>query len=96
VVTERLVNLHDELVSRLGGHEGRTASALYATAYHSVKRDQETTVELWTHVLSLGRSLPTLPLWLKGGLSVPVDLDGSYAATCERLRILQSPLRAAR
>jgi hypothetical protein len=96
VVTERLTNLHDELLARLDSEDGRTASQLYAVAYHPIKRDEQTAVELWGHPLSLGASLPTLPLWLKGGLSVPVDLDASYLATCELLRIPQSPLRAAR
>jgi hypothetical protein len=96
VVTERLTNLHDQLLSRLGTSESRVASPQYAVAYRPVKRDQETTLELWTHALALGASLPTLPLWLKGGLSVPVDLDATYGTTCELLRIPQSPMRAAR
>jgi len=31
--------------------------------------------------------LPTLPLWLAADMPVPVDLEQSYAATCELLRI---------
>jgi hypothetical protein len=96
VVTERLTNLHDELLSRVGSREGGTGSPLYAVAYHPLKHEDKATVELWAHALSLGAALPTLPLWLKGGLSVPVDLEATYAATCELLRIPHSPLRAAR
>ena len=30
---------------------------------------------------------PTLPLWLAGNLSVPLDLEASYEETCKVLRI---------
>jgi hypothetical protein len=96
VVTERLINLHDELMDRLGAPEGRTGSPLYAVAYHPLKREEKSTLDVWANALALGARLPVLPLWLKGGLSVPVDLEATYTVTRDGLRIPPSPLRAAR
>ena len=95
IVTERLANLHDQLMGRLGGRAGMVGSGLYAVAYHPVRRGTESTVDLWAHALGLGSALPTLPLWLRGGLSVPVDLDATYQQTCGMLRIPIPTLRAS-
>ena len=32
-------------------------------------------------------SLPTLPLWIAVDVPIPIDLEQSYLATCEALRI---------
>jgi hypothetical protein len=37
--------------------------------------------------LSIGRPLPTLPLWLADDLAVPLDLEASYEETCRVLRL---------
>ena len=95
IVTERLTNLHDEMMDRLGGERGRIGAGLYAVAYHPVQREGEAELDLWTHVLTLGAGLPTLPVWLKGGLSVPVDLELTYQQTCGMLRIPTGTMRAA-
>jgi len=38
--------------------------------------------------LAVGGSLPTLPLWLRGNLCVPVDLDASYHRTGREQRFI--------
>jgi hypothetical protein len=88
VVTDRLANLHDELVLRLGTPEAATWGAdLYACSYRPVMHDGEASLDLWRQALTIGESLPTLPLWLPGGLCLPVDLDAACLRTCREHRI---------
>jgi len=37
--------------------------------------------------LTIGQSLPTLPLWLSEDFSVPLNLEESYEETCRIFRI---------
>jgi hypothetical protein len=88
VVTERSANLHVEFLARLGVTEAISpGSELYATAYRPIGRTDDAQMEIWEESLALGRSLPTLPLWLRGGVTVPVDLDATYHRACRELRI---------
>jgi hypothetical protein len=41
----------------------------------------------WYHPLSIGQSLPTLPIWLKEAWAISLDLEASYEETCRTLRI---------
>src|SRR5262249_51057553 len=68
IVTERRANLHRDLLSRVSpdGPSGPDAD-LYAAAYRPFGREGQPTLEVWHEVLRLGGSLPTLPLWLRGG-----------------------------
>lgn len=83
IVTERIANLHNELVRSLALAEpyliAETAN-LYAVAYRPLRRgvggDQ---VDLWTAPLALGRPLPVLPLGLRNAGCVPVDLEATYS-----------------
>lgn len=86
VVTERSADLHRELLARLGADAGDN-SPLYAAAYRPVERDGETALDLWHEPLEVGRPLPTLPLWLRGGLGLPVDLQATYERTCREQRV---------
>jgi hypothetical protein len=91
VVTERRENLHEELMDLLDlGEEAKATGAapLYAVAYRAIGRDEGSPrLEIWPHALKLGESLPVLPLWLAHDLAVPLDLEASYQATCDSLRI---------
>ena len=55
----------------------------------SVKRvcGKESVLDIWQHELHLGEQLPNMPLWLRGGLSLPVDLNASYERTCRAHRL---------
>jgi hypothetical protein len=45
--------------------------------------------------LRIGERLPTMPLPLRVGPTVPVDLDATYRETCRQLRIrLDQPAAA--
>jgi hypothetical protein len=88
VVTERAANLHDALLERLGAPESFYSNAeLYAAAYRLVERDGQPSLDIWQEALALGRSLPTMPLWLSGNLCLPIELDAIYERTCREQRI---------
>ncbi len=88
VVTDREANLHNELMARLSGSSAPFLDALlYATAYRTVSRDGQQGLDIWEEVLVVGRPLPTLPLWLRGGLRLPLDLDATYERTCREQRV---------
>jgi hypothetical protein len=88
VVTERRISLHNELMTALGGaQETFMAAPLYAVAYRPLKREEEGQLALWWETLEIGRALPTLPLFVRGGPCLPVDLEGTYQRTCEEMRV---------
>jgi hypothetical protein len=87
LVTSRAADLHAELLQLL--HISAASPAdLYAAAYRSVTISEAARLEAWPHPLALGAELPTLPLWLSPDLALPLDLEQSYAASCEALRIV--------
>jgi hypothetical protein len=89
VVTDRHANLHDELLDRLhAAADVPLAGDLYATAYRCIKHEEQPNVEVWQESLSVGKVLPSLPLWLRGNLCLRVDLAASYERTCREQRIL--------
>ncbi len=88
IVTNRRANLHNELLTRLIGPDTPHLNAsLYAVAYRPVERNEQPTVEIWPEKLVLGESLPTIPLWLRGSLSLPLELNTTYERTCREQRI---------
>jgi hypothetical protein len=90
VVTERRDNLHGELMQLLDlPAELLEAGAfpLYAVAYRLKVQEEQQRLELWPEELRVGTGLPTLPLWIGEDEAVPLDLEASYAAACEVLRI---------
>ncbi len=91
-VTTRRADINTEILSLLDvdGGAGVTTSSLCAVSYRAIGREEETQqLQLWPAPLALGQSLPTLPLWIASDLSVPLDLEASYQATCIDLRIRQ-------
>lgn len=89
VVTERQANLHLELLRRLSGPLASVVvSDLYATAYRPTSRDGQLLLEVWQEELELGRPLPAVPLWLRGGLTLRLDLEATYERTCREQRLL--------
>jgi hypothetical protein len=91
VVTSRKKSLHGELLSRFDPEVARGHLAdLYAAAYRPVERDEQTSLDIWHDGLTVGRSLPKMPLWLLGGLCLPVDLNSTYERTCLEQRLVES------
>lgn len=90
IVTNRMANLHNDVMALLG-QEGRfllPASAVtFAVAYRPSRRESGDQVEVWPRTLAMGESLPVLPLALRNAAAVPVDLEETYNEACRRSRI---------
>jgi hypothetical protein len=90
IVTSRRANLHNEMMHLLGHGETFALPAevgLYAVAYRPIVRDQVGQVEVWPVPLAVGQQLPVLPLALNAELCLPLDLEGTYTAACQRRRL---------
>ena len=90
LVTIRQFNLYAEMLAFIG-HSDPTLSdpppPIYATSCRWVKEDKRAILEAWSHVLTVGQPLPTLPLWLTADLVIPLDLELSYEQSCHDLWI---------
>lgn len=90
LVTVRQFNLYAELMTFLGhpdGSLGPEPPAVYAASCRWLCKSNRAVLETWTHPLTIGQPLPTLPLWLTDTHSVPLDLERSYEQACEDLSI---------
>lgn len=91
LVTTRHFNLYTDLLTFIGHDDptmGTEPPHLYAASCRWVKRGERTLLETWSHTLTIGHALPTLPLWLTGAKVVPLDLEQSYEQACHDLWIL--------
>ena len=86
VVTGTRFNLHNEMV-RLMDLDKRfelpEADTLCAVAYRPTSRNGENQIETWPVPLTIGGSLPILPLALRGAMTIPVDLEATYSQARE-------------
>ena len=90
IVTNRKANLHNEIMQvlgRAGEYEIPAETNLYAVAYRPIVRANEEQIDTWPWTLDLGRPLPKVPLALDAELVLPVDLDVTYTAACQRRRL---------
>ena len=89
VVTDRRANLHNDLLTRLRASDVAPWEAkLYAVSYRPVQRAGQPNLDIWQAGVVVGGALPTIPLWLRGNLCFPVDLDVTYHRTCREQRIM--------
>lgn len=97
VVTSRKANLHDALMAQIAtiapqANRGIAGSerdiGLYAVAYRVVERSFQSNLDIWLERFSIGEELPTLPLWLRGELCLPIELNATYELTCREQRIV--------
>lgn len=90
IVTNRVANLHNDVVAMLG-HAAPclldSAITTYAVAYRPSRQPSGDQIEIWPKTLSLGDSLPTLPLGLRNAGVVRVDLDETYSEACRRSKL---------
>lgn len=90
VVTTRQFNLYAELMDFLGHSDptlGTDPPATYAASCRWRVGGRRAKLETWSHRLTVGRPLPTLPLWLTPTLAIPLDLEQSYEKTCDDLSV---------
>jgi hypothetical protein len=80
VVANRQANLHNHLMNCLHqpGAEMPAPGGLYATAYRPARRQEQNLIDLWLEVLLIGQDLPELPLALRGGGCLLLDLEATY------------------
>ena len=91
IVSIRRHDLNELLLELLELDHPATATAasdppLTAFAYRTTSSDHAR-LEIWKHDLQIGSSLPILPLWLGADFAMPLDLEASYRATREMLRM---------
>jgi hypothetical protein len=87
VVTDRSGDLHRELLVRVGAGDPGPGPSLSGSAYRPVERNGAAAVDVWREPLAVGQRLPTLPLWLRGELCLPLELEATYERTCVEQRI---------
>ena len=85
-VTEARRSLYAALLHRTGVPDPPD-DAIYAVSLHPLERGGELTADVWYHPLSVGGPLPTLPLFLKGGPCLKVDLQEAYDLAVDRLKL---------
>lgn len=87
VVTERSASLYRELLVQLGLGDPGPGPELSGSAFRPVEREGVRVLDVWFETLAVGQVLPTLPLWLRGGLCLPVELEATYERTCIEQRV---------
>lgn len=91
VVTERQANLHDELIDLLRQEESYRfprGGSLYSVAYRPLRTEVDSDqIEMRLAALTLGQPLPTMPLALRAGPSVAIDLETTYTQTRQRSQL---------
>lgn len=88
VVTSPRGNLHSLLMQRWGESD-LPDDPLYTSAYRPVQRETNGELDIWYDVLQVGGTLPSMPLFLKNGPRIRVNLADTYQLTCDELRIPQ-------
>lgn len=90
LVTLRTFNLYSQLLAFIGHSDptlGDPPPALYAASCRWTTKEGRRIFEAWSHELTVGQPLPTLPLWLGRETVVPLDLESSYEQACHDLWI---------
>jgi hypothetical protein len=90
LVTFRHFNLYADLMAFIGQSDptlGPEPPPLYAASCRWVRKEERAILQTWSHVLTVGQALPTLPLWLTDVRVVPLDLEQSYEQACDDLSI---------
>jgi hypothetical protein len=60
---------------------------LYAAAHRPVRRQEANQIDVWPNPLTIGQSLPVVPLALRSASAVPLDLEATYNDACQRSRL---------
>jgi hypothetical protein len=90
IVTTRQANMHDELV-RVMELDRKFMMApealLAALAYRPARREDVNEIDVWNVALTVGGTLPVLPLALLGHGAIPLDLEATYTEARQRARL---------
>ena len=91
LVTIRHANLYSELLEFVDQSDRSSTTnppATYAAACRWTQNKKPRRFQSWTHPLSIGAPLPTLPLWLTDDLAVPLELESTYEEACSVVSII--------
>lgn len=83
VLTERLANLHNELMRLVGGGAFPLDGPTYVSAYAPVHGPDGNAARVWAAPCPIGAVIPAFPLYLRRGPVVVPDLDGTYTEALE-------------
>jgi hypothetical protein len=87
VVTERHANLHNELMRAIGGENPPQMrdTPIYVSGYRAVycQASDVSEIEIWPYAAEVGQVIPAVPLGLRRGPVVLLDLEGTYTAAIE-------------
>lgn len=93
-VTNRRADLHDELCDLLDSADKlrwSSPTGLSAVVYRATRvtggAAKALALDVAAYQLGVGSELPTVPLWLKRDVAVPLELELTYAQACKSLRI---------
>ncbi len=81
VVTNRLANLHNQLLQMIGGPTPPllpTTPPNYVAAYRPVHRGERNEIDMWPYPVAVGSPLPAAPFALRRGPTLVVDLEATY------------------
>ena len=93
VVTNRSANLHDELMVALSQPESARfphSPPTYVCCYRQraeAGREPATRLDVKLYRAQVGEDLPTVPLFLRDGPTVPLELEKTYSELCADLGI---------
>lgn len=82
-------DLHNDLIQFMDADARHLISdePLYAVSYRPALRNDKPEIDLWHQPLSVGQSLPTIPLFIGKGGTLPLDLELTYSDARRRRRM---------
>jgi hypothetical protein len=81
VVTNRLANLHNQLMRLIGGTPPTVLAGdppNYVAAYRPVHREERNELDVWPYRAAVGSPIPSAPFTLRHGPTVILDLEATY------------------
>ncbi len=88
IVTTRRADLCSLLLDKIGATEIESPGPLSVTAYQVAAGETGgSSIRVWREDIAIEGPLPTMPLSLRVGPTLPVDFQETYLTTCRQLRI---------
>jgi len=90
LVTTRRANMHNEVVRLLelqDRFQMPAEASLAAVAYRPARRGAANEIDVWAVALTIGGTLPVLPLALLRHRAIPLDLEATYTEARQRMRL---------
>ena len=87
IVSNRHADLHVQLLERVEAQPAAQNSPLYTAAYRPHGKNSTAKLEVWREELTIGGVIPTMPLYLKNGPVMPLDLSETYRQALKTIGI---------